>query len=86
MVKKVVTLTKPTREFGLATYVSRLSNIINTSDNGWLIAPCLLCFFLFFLFLFFLASWLLASRLSPSEEEEREEDVMGEEGKGSTRG
>jgi hypothetical protein len=86
MVKKVVTLTNPAREFGFATYVGQLFNIINTHHSGWLISPCLFFFFLFFLFFFFLASWLLASRISPSEEEEREEDMMGEEGKGSIRG
>jgi hypothetical protein len=84
MVKKVFTLTKNTREFGVVIYVSRFSNITNTHYSGCLISPRLFFFLLFFLFFFFLASYLLESRLSLGEKGEREKYMIGEEGKVST--
>jgi hypothetical protein len=61
MVKKVVTLTNPAREFGLVTYVGRLSNIINTHGSGWLIGPLLIFLLLVLPFLVLLN--LLVTRI-----------------------
>jgi hypothetical protein len=60
MVKKVVTLTNIAREFGLVTYVDRISNIINTHNSGWLISP-LLMFLLVVLPFLLLLSLLVTS-------------------------
>ena len=46
MVKKVVTLTNPAREFGLVIYVGRIFNIINTHESVWLIPPLIIFHFL----------------------------------------
>jgi hypothetical protein len=61
MVKKVVALTKTTMEFGLATYVGRLLNIINTHENGWLISPFLILLLLVIPFILLLS--LLVTRI-----------------------
>jgi hypothetical protein len=54
MVRKVVTLTNPVREFGLAAYVHRLSKIINAHDSGCLIFTLLILVLLVLPFLLLL--------------------------------